>query len=291
MATRQSSRETKAQSRGRLLACVTNEEPLHSKPQLSPDRDDMMLASSSWRSVLSSWLKMQVVRGSLQWRLSQKGSGGSGSRTGNLPRNEHPFVSPALFVGLNKGTGMWPCSTFWRGKSWLPVHRWNPCVSTMGKRFPVWAKGLADPGAMLAWHRRCSPWALRGGGHHHSTVTSSWSGTQDAVKGTAFQRPTNLLQISSVLWSRRPQQQRGPAGQRGPVLGSHCGLPSPPGPTSAGKGLWAPGQLPQNCSGDVPLTAHGPCLLTMALGHFRGVKHISRSQGHLLQVGPVSPAP
>lgn len=126
-----------------------------------------------------------------------------------------------------------------------------------GEAIPPWAKGLADPG-VLARHRRWSPWALRGSGHHHSTVTSSWSGMQDAVKGTAFQRPTNLLQISSVLWSRRPQQQRGPEGQRGPVVGSHCGLPSPPGPTSAGRGLWAPGQLPQNWSGmsRSPLMAH-----------------------------------
>lgn len=145
MATRQSSRETKAQRRGRLLACVTNEEPLRSKPQLSPDRDDTMLASSSWRSVLSSWLKTQVVRGSLRWRLSQKGSGGSGSRTGNLPRNEHPFVSPALFVGLPKGTGIRPCSTFWRGKSWLPAHRQNPCVSAVGKQFPPGRRGWLIP--------------------------------------------------------------------------------------------------------------------------------------------------
>lgn len=56
MATNQLSRETTARRSRRLLAGVTNEEPLHSKLQVSPNRDDTMLASRSWRRSCSGLL-------------------------------------------------------------------------------------------------------------------------------------------------------------------------------------------------------------------------------------------
>lgn len=140
---------------------------------------------------------------------------------------------------------------------------------------------LADPGA-----RTCSPWAPLGGGPRHSTVTSAGCSQVHSFP-EAIQPPPNLFN-TLVSPTTAAKGTRSPGG---PVLSSHCGLPSPPGPTSAGKGLWASGQLPQNCSGDVPRSVTWPVPPENSTQPLQCVKRISRSQGHRLRVGPVSSAP
>ena len=148
---------------------------------------------------------------------------------------------------------------------------------------------LADLDAMTSCLTENALHGPAGWQARHSTVTSPWSWHVGCVHMHSFQAIQPPPSLFSTLQQQAAKRTRSPEGP------SHYGLSSP-SPSSSSSALQGSVSQPQarflrTALGTSSSLAHGPRFLKMALSHLRCVKHLSQSQGHLLQVGPMSLAP